>query len=1288
MSGISFLVVLLCLPVSLQSQVRRYSRSVEWEASRQRPVYHDSVIVFSPDVRYLSFRGADYPDYEMYFPWYHELISLDASSVVDSIRLDDIIYGVLSPEELYGIQGLENLSEEVDFSTMTIYQQRKPFLRVSILPLRRNPATGEVEKMTSFTIKTYEKLKASMAEKSLPYAVSSVLATGKWYKIKIQKDGIYKLTYEDLEKTGLVNPGNIRVYGNGGRALPVRNANRRPDDLQENAIYMESGSDGIFNKGDYILFYGKGVVSWQYDTVNDFFAQVINEYSDAAYYFLTTDLGPGKKIQSMPQASGVVTHTVNSFDDYDCYEKNLVNIIKSGRQWFSFRFSGSFDTTFVFPNIDAGESARMKVNVASRSATDKLFTIYGNDQSLGTVYVDNVILKNFTGIQAKQNSGYFNLSPASDNIKFSVVYNKTEYSDIGWLDYVTLNVRRKLVMTDKAMFFRDVSSVGAGHIARFDITGATGKLGVWDVSDPCNVARIESSLNGNVLSYTAAADSLREFVALVYDGAFPKPVTEGDDLGLVENQNLHGAAVPEMLIVTHPLFLAQAEDLAEFHRTKDNLNVMVVTTEQVYNEFSSGAPDLSAIRDFARMLYLKDEGSGQQFKYMLLFGDGSYHNHAKTEGNPNFILTCQSEESLDVARSYVTDDFYGMLDENEGGLDNISSGLLDLGLGRLPVTNTDEAVGIIEKIKGYNRADNMKDWRNKIIFVADDQNGNSHMTQANSLADSLRKNHPHFVVKKVLSDAYEQVSTSTGARYPEVNKAIYNNVHKGVLIFNYTGHGNEKGLAEEQLVTREQLSAYTNADNLPLFITATCEFSRFDDLAIDEESKTIREQKSAGETALLNPNGGAIALLTTTRLVYGDQNTKLNSYFYQFAFEHDSTGKYYRMGDVIRLTKNAYVNNQNKLNFILLGDPALRLAIPDYSIVTDSLNGKHVTESLDTLKAFTEITIKGHVVDNENNKLTGFNGVIYPSVYDKVQIVSTRGNDDIEYTMDFEVRDNLIYKGKANVNNGEFSFSFIVPKDITYSLGSGKICYYAQDSVDDASGYFSQFIVGGTSSSVVMDATGPLIDLYINDENFVSGGITNKDPQIYARIFDENGINTSGNGIGHDIVGIFDDDATQPLVLNDFYEAELNDYSHGILRYPLSDLEVGRHTLKIRVWDVFNNPGEAYIEFEVIDKEDLVLENVYNYPNPARDFTYFQFEHNKAGSTLKITIDIFDLSGRRIRTLEQNLYMEGYHSSPLEWDLKDQNGNLIRNGIYPYRIRVEDETGLLSDGFQKLLILK
>jgi len=610
---------------------------------------------------------------------------------------------------------------------------------------------------------------------------------------------------------------------------------------------------------------------------------------------------------------------------------------------------------------------------------------------------------------------------------------------------------------------------------------------------------------------------------------------------------------------------------------------------------------------------------------------------------------------------------------------------LDLGVGRLPAKTAEEAFTLYRKIRNYNNSGNQADWRNNILFVGDDEDGNIHMTQANSLADWVKNTYPQFVVKKVLLDAYKQVATSSGARYPEVNRIISDNIQKGILIYNYTGHGGERGMAAEQILMRDDLVKLTNSGHLPLFVTATCEFSRFDDLT-DDEGKLI-ESTSAGETSLLNENGGSIALLSTTRIVYSDRNHYLNTKFYRVAFQRDAEGKYYRLGDIIRMTKDSTGVQRNKLNFILLGDPALTLALPEYRVVTDSLNKADVSQTSDTLKAFSQVTVSGHLADAGNQMMDAFNGVIYPSVFDKNLIVTTLANDGGD-PMQFATQENLLFKGKASVTNGRFSFSFMVPKDITYSYGSGKITYYAQDASADANGYFDGFIIGGTSEAAETDTDGPDIALYLNDRYFADRGISNTDPVIYAVISDASGINTVGNGIGHDITGVLDDRISEPVVLNDYFLTDLDDFTRGSLSYPMSGLEAGWHTLKVKVWDVFNNSSEKTIAFEVIDSDRPVIQKAENYPNPATDQTWFRFEHNMPGAWLKLTVTVFDLAGRQVTVLKQDLNPDGFSTEPLEWDLKDGSGTRIPPGLYPFRVQIVNETGLSAESYSKLAVIR
>jgi hypothetical protein len=1120
------------------------------------------------------------------------------------------------------------------------------------------------------------------------HAGISVLSSGKWFKIKILKDGIYKLTYEDLKSMGFTDPSAVRIFGNGGTMLPMMNSEPRYDDLAENSIYLYNGSDGTFGAGDYILFYGHGPVKWKLNTLSGMFEHSMNLYSDAAYYFITADAGEGKKVTTAEDIQGVPNATTTTFNDYDFHEKNKYNFLKSGRQWFGERIEYSpYDTIFSFANLVTASPVIVKANVLSRSSFLKTFIFRSNDEIVGSIAIPSVILTNTTGTYANQKSGQFSFLVADDKVDLNITYNKMETSDEGFLDYLTVNVRRKLIMTGDVMFFRDKLVTGTGNVTEFSIQNCTEATQVWDVTDFSKIRRMQGTLEGSVLSFRDNTDSLKEYVALNPAGEFLKPVITSTTGGLgdVPNQNLHGMGPTRMLIVTHPLFLEAADSIALFHRQKDNMTVEVVTSSQVYNEFSSGANDASAIRDFAKMIYDRSTNSQDRLKYLLLLGDGSYNNISQSEGNSNFIPTYQSDNSLNTSVSYVSDDFFGFMGDNEGGSETMEEFSLDVGVGRLPANKQQDAMVLYRKISHYNTKSNRLDWRNNILFVGDDEDGNIHMSQANSLADWVRQKYPQFVVKKVLLDAYKQVSTSTGARYPEVNRIITNDIQKGILIYNYTGHGGERGMAAEQILMREDLLKLSNSANLPLFVTATCEFSRFDDL-IDDEG-TLIQSPSAGESSLLNEKGGSIALFSTTRIVYSDRNHYLNTKFYHVAFERDVDGNYYRLGDIIRMTKDSSGIQRNKLNFILLGDPALALAVPGYSVQTDSLNGSEVSSVMDTLKAFSHVRISGHLADISNQTMDYFNGTIYPSVFDKTLQVTTLSNDRGD-PFQFETQENLLFKGKASVKNGRFSFDFMVPKDITYSFGKGKIVYYSEDSTMDANGFFNKFIIGGTDTTATVDVDGPDISLYLNDKYFKDKGITNPDPIIYAVISDASGINTVGNGIGHDITGVIDGKVSEPVILNDFFESDLDDYSKGKLSYPMFNLPEGWHSLTVKVWDIFNNSAEETIEFQVIAGENPVLSNVYNYPNPASDITWFKFDHNKAGEELSLTITVFDMEGRLVAGISETVFAAGFSSEPFEWDLKDANGNLLRQGIYPYRIRITDKNGRFAETFKKLVVVR
>jgi hypothetical protein len=786
------------------------------------------------------------------------------------------------------------------------------------------------------------------------------------------------------------------------------------------------------------------------------------------------------------------------------------------------------------------------------------------------------------------------------------------------------------------------------------------------VSDPSEAKQIGITLAGTECNFRVPTDTIREFV--IFDGSAFYPVSS---FSRVDNQDLHATGNVDFVIVSHPTFLGEAGRLADHHIQHDNMSVLIVTPEQVYNEFSSGSQDISAIRDFMKMLYDR-AGPGEEPKYLLLFGDASYDYLNRVTDNSNFVPAFQSAESLDPVESFVTDDFFGILDDNEGGN---AAGEMDLGVGRFPVRSVEEAREAVNKVLHYTaQSDSVKnDWRNILCFVADDEDNNIHMNQTEDLTGMIQANHKEYNIDKIYLDAYPQVSTPGGARYPEVNSAINQRITRGALIINYVGHGGELGWAHERVLEIPDIKSWANFDRMPVFITATCEFTRYDDPGFI----------SAGEWVFLNPDGGGISLFTTTRPTFAGLNDYLTTNFYTHAF-NKTNGEFPRMGDLIVLSKQGISGNINTKKFVLLGDPAMQIAYPRYSVVTTAVNGNPVSPVPDTLKALDPVMISGEIRDDSGNRMTGFNGTLFATVYDKASEIVTLGNDG-ETPLHFFLRKNIIYKGKTEVSAGEFSFSFIVPKDIAYQYGSGRISYYARSTETDANGFDEGIVVGGYSNNPVADTSGPVIRMFMNDTLFVNGGITDQNPVLLALVSDESGINTVGNGIGHDITAILDDNTKDLLILNDYYQSDLNTYKSGYIAYPFFGLSEGYHTLRLKVWDVYNNSSEAAIGFQVMPSSSLVMVDIFNYPNPFRYQTTFSFSYNHPNTSMDVSIDLYNMMGMRIRTLRRTVYTSGYRTNEITWDGTSDSGMIVGSGTYVYFLRITLPDGSSAYGHSKLI---
>jgi len=1113
------------------------------------------------------------------------------------------------------------------------------------------------------------------------YSSSSVLSTGEWFRIAVIKDGIYRIDYSDLEQLGLIDPSNPRLFGNNFGQLSYYNNDPSPDDLKEISIYTSTGTDNIFNEGDYLLFFGKGTSRWIFDEVANEYHFLRHNYSDTAFYYITSDPSQGKRIIMAEKPVQPVNFLSSESDVLFIHEQEKENLIKSGREWFQpISTVSGLSINPGFSNLITSEKINFRMRVAARSSVPTIFRLYEGESLTKSVQVQGINLYNYTGTYAQISDSAGYIYSVSESPSYEIrFYNNGEAGAKGWIDYIQLHGRRSNSYRGEIMQFSDSKSVAPGRVTRFAIGGQMNDANVWDISNPLNVKQVQLTRTGDSIIFEALTDSLKTFITFSPDNII-KPFFQQK---AIPNQDLHSSEPADMIIVTHPLFKSYAERLANIHLNNSGLISQVVTIEQVYNEFSGGIPDIVAIRNFVRMKYKKQEGTGYPLKYLLLFGDGSYENKTLPPNNPNFIPTYQSQNSNVIVSSFTSDDFYGLLDDDEGE----AEGTEDLGIGRLPVSDTLQAGIIISKIIRYLDPSNMGEWKNVICITADDEDGNTHMSDAEGLASIIKDSVPSFNVDKIYLDAFRQTTTVNGQSYPDVTVAINDRINSGCLIFNYVGHGSENGLAHERVLKTEDINSWKNIEKLPLFITATCEFSRFDDIEINITTREMTGKTSAGEMVLLNKDGGGIALMSTTRVVYSAPNYFLNKNLFNFAFDRDESGDALRLGDIIRLAKNNSGSGPNKRNFSLLGDPALKLAYPQYGeVITDSINKVFISENIDSLKALALITIAGHIEDSEGNLMNTFNGVVSPIVYDKESKIKTLANDGGPI-MEFNLRNNILFNGKTTASNGRFRFTFIVPRDIDYSFGTGKISYYANNFGEDMNGSFSNIVVGGFSNTTFNDTDGPDIKLYMNDTLFRNGGITDSNPKLLAVIQDEGGINTTGSGIGHDLTGFLDNDPNKSFVLNNYFENDFDNYMKGKIVYGLPELSEGSHTITVKAWDNFNNSSEKMILFLVKTDGKFILTNLFNYPNPFQYKTHVSAEHNSPDGDLNVTLNVFNLNGKIIKTINTRVTSTGYSLPPVIWDGNDDGGKRVGRGIYPYTVIVSTSTGETARTSGRMIIL-
>ncbi len=1272
----TLLVYLILIPFASFAQIKG-NITIEWLEKKEMFVGNSKIII-------PKFIGNSY-HYDPSKKSLFFILSLSESnySNENNIQLSNIVYESLSASQL-GDLDPENITKNPSAS-LKINKSRdltQGFLVLS--PIIKDEFGYKRIKSFSYSISGSNSSKIAQTTKTSALT-NSILSSGDWYQFYVEKSGVYKISKNFLQQLGLnvsgIDPKKIKIYGNGGRMLPLSNAIFYPTDLTENAIQVIGESDGVFNSEDYILFYAEGVDTWNEESQTN-----VNLFDTKSYYYVTVQGNEGKRISNMNQPTGNSTLSLNTFDDHQFHELDLVNIGKLGRQWFGEVFDVNQDQefSFNFPNIDTATPIKMSVNTASVAFTNTSFKVSANGQDIGTMSFPPLVL--YSGIQFNGNS-LSNISfPSSESVKIKLSYNNNAVpGSKGYLDKIMLTAKRKLQGYGKQFQFQyDLSKSSLG-IVNYDISNANGISQIWDVTDLYNVTMIENT-NQASISFKANLGEIRKYVAIdALDYYTPLKTSKTK----IANQNLKGTLFKnaqgqiqdiDYVIITPAFLASQAEKLANFHRSYSKLNVKVIQLESIYQEFSSGKQDIAAIRNCIKYIYDNASTSEKRIKYVNLFGDASYDYKNRTSNNTNIVPIYHALNSNTTGESsYASDDFYGLMDASEGNIGSFFGGI-DIAVGRMLNNDASQAEEMVNKVIEYHDVKSYGSWRNNFVMIADDSDKSSDASlqyRQNNLADKITFEKPFLNANKILLDSYTQEASAGGSRYTKARTDLFSAFEKGALVFNYLGHGGEDGLASERLWEKSDGQNLNNQYKYPLFITITCDFSRFDNPS----------RPTAGEYTYWNPKGGAISMITTVREIGQFSAENFNDVLAQNLYSYGSN-QYTSIADALRISKNSNPNSSTNVVFYI-GDPAIMLAIAKPKIRLTKVNDVPVSQPIDDFKSLAKMKISGEITDENNIPLTNYNGELFTAIFDKFITRSTLNNDGNSPVIPFTTLGETIFRGNASVANGQFEFSFIVPRDIRIPLNNGKISFYAKKNqqFENQTGYDTSIKIGGINENAVADNISPRVKLYMNDETFVSGGTTNESPFLLANLEDESGINTA-SGIGHDIIAILDGDVDNPYILNDYYQTNLNDFTKGTLRFPLRNLAVGLHTITFKAWDVYNNPITTEIQFVVAGNDSITLTHVLNYPNPFVNYTEFWFSHNKPFEPLEVQIQVMTITGKVVWTRNQIVTNEGFLSKDITWDGKDDFGNKIGKGVYVYKLTVKSNiTNTKTEKFEKLVIL-
>ncbi|MDO1499738.1 type IX secretion system sortase PorU [Winogradskyella maritima] len=1227
---------------------------------------------------------------------YYDEWAISGSIDDASLTISNVSYSPISKSELKDLD-VKTIPSSLNYSLKTAQARNKTSAVLQVSPIIND--NGVLKKVERFSVSYNQSSTNRLVSSSRNQPISDArLSNGDWFRFYVEKTGVYRLSRNFLSQLGLnvndADPRNVKIYGFGGRMLPLVNAAENRIEAEENAIQFVGEDDGSIDNNDYILFYAEGPDQWSQESNTN-----LNLYTDKVYYYVALTSGSGKRIQNLVQPEGSPVNNITTFDAYQYYEIDEINIAKLGRRWFSEKFDIVTERSyeFEFPNLVTSEPVNIQATFGSISESPTSMDVTVNGALESTVNFPSVDL---SSSNLASGGAYFgNVNASSDVVKVDLTYNNNgNPSAESFLDYINVRATRQLQYEGEQLIFTKLDVASQTGIAQYTLSNSGNIDQVWDVTDRFNIRSSTNSESASDFSIKATAGEARRYIAFSENNTLEP---QRDNTSRVANQNLKGTIFNnaqgqfediDYIILTPEFLRSQAERLANINRQQYNLNVKVVSLSSIYSEFSTGNQDIAAIRNFIRYVYDNASSPDQRIQYLCLFGDASYDYKDRLRNNTNIVPSWFSNNSFSLVASFISDDYFGILDPGEGGM--TISDRLDLATGRILVENLERAKDIVDKIEAYYQPESFGSWRNNLLLISDDVDAPfEEVLQATTdqIAEEVEDQKPFFNVIKVHSDSFQQQSSAGGDRYPEATDAIKDAINVGALVVNYFGHGGEDGLAGERIFDRIDAQQVNNNCRFNCFITVTCEYTKFDDPGRD----------TAGEFTFWNKKGGAVSLITTTRQIFVGTGTRYNTALEDYLFAYGSND-YPSIAEALRQTKQDPLLSgdfQKRLVFFI-GDPAMKLAVPQPNIRLTQINDVALNQNPDILESLDRVKLSGEVTDANGNLLTNYNGIVTTTVFDKEIERSTLANDGTRresdnslIVLDFTTLGETIFNGQATVTNGRFDVNFVVPKDIGIPVGNGKVSFYAKQNgvLKDQAGSNFDIQVGGINENAEEDNIGPVINLFMNDENFVSGGITNEAPSILAKLQDDNGINTA-SGIGHDITAILDGDETNPIVLNDYYTASVDDFTSGTVTYALRDIEPGLHTLTFKAWDVYNNSSSSEIQFLVFNNnEELVIDNVLNYPNPFVDYTEFWFNHNSA-DVLDVSVQIFTVSGKLVKTINGQTNTSGKSTSTLSrdlvWDGRDDFGDKIGKGVYVYKLKVKSQRlNKQVEKIQKLVIL-